>query len=215
LLVDPPHVGGLSALELRGYAHFLKPRGAAEIHLYAKRLLPTWVSAVPLREKLVGHRDRLFAPAPARRGVAGLLGPDKSGRTGSTDAFRQNLTAEPWGEWDWDILYSTPERAILELLEQVPQTESVVHADAIFAGLADLSSRRMMALLAGCRSIKVKRVFLALAGRHHHSWVPRVQEAADRGEIDLGRGKRVLVPGGRLHPKYLITLPPELDVRSE
>lgn len=170
---------------------------------------------MPLREKLVLHRDRLFAPATSRRGKAGLPGHDKSGRTESTDAYRQDLTAEAWGAWDWDILYSTPEQAILELLEQVPKRESVAHADAVIAGLADLSSRRLVALLAGCRSVKVKRLFLALAGRHRHPWVRRVQEAADRSEFDLGRGKRVLVPGGRLHPKYLITLPAELDVRSE
>jgi len=212
LLDDPPHVGGLSALELRGYAHFLKPRGAQEIHLYAKSALPAWVSAVPLREKLVLHRDRLFETAAAKRGEAGLVGRGESGCPESTDAFRQTLTAEPWGEWDWEILYSTPERAILELLEQVPQRESVIHADAVIAGLADLSSTRMVVLLAACRSIKVKRLFLALAGRHRHGWIPRVQEAVNRGEFDLGRGKRVLVPGGRLHPRYLITLPPELSV---
>jgi len=29
--------------------------------------------------------------------------------------------------------------------------------------------------------------------------------------VDLGRGKRSLVRGGRLHPRYQITLPGDLD----
>jgi hypothetical protein len=31
------------------------------------------------------------------------------------------------------------------------------------------------------------------------------------GGVDLGRGKRALVVGGRLHPLYQITLPGDLD----
>ncbi len=203
LLEFPPHVGGLSALELRGYAHFVKPKGPGEIHLYGARPLPAWVFAVPLGERLVFHPDRLFVAAAAGKRAAGA------------GAYRQSLTREPWGSWDWDLPYSTPERAILELLEQVPRQESAEHADAIIAGLADLSSRRLVTLLADCRSIKVKRLFLALASRHRHPWVRRVEQAAERGEFALGRGKRMLVPGGRLHPKYRITLPAGLDVPGE
>ena len=33
----------------------------------------------------------------------------------------------------------------------------------------------------------------------------------DLNAVDLGRGKRVLVPGGKLHAKYQITLPADLD----
>lgn len=211
VLDRPPHVGGLSALELRGYAHFLKPRGPGEIHLYSDVKLPSWVTKLPVPERFVEHGNRLFSGA---RGIAGPLGTDKSGATHSTDALSQTLTKELWGPWDWDLVYSTPERAILELLDDVPQRESVEHVALLMGGLADLSSRRVLALLAACRSVKVKRLFLALASRHRHQWVRRVVEAADRGEVDLGTGKRSLVPGGKLHPKYLITLPEESDVRG-
>jgi hypothetical protein len=61
--------------------------------------------------------------------------------------------------------------------------------------------------------VKVKRLFLAFAARHAHQWVARVVEAADRGDVNLGKGKRSLVPGGKLHPKYLITLPEPSPVR--
>jgi hypothetical protein len=189
MLERPPHVGGLSALELRGYAHYLKPRGPGTIHLYGEKKLPGWVAKVKLKERFVEHRDRL-----------GLL-------TGE-------LVTEPWGPWDWDLVFSTPEQAILEFLDEVPKRQSVEHADEMLGGLADLSSRRLLKLLGACRSVKVKRLFLALASRHSHTWVKPVVEAADREEIDLGKGKRMLVPGGKLHPKYLITLPETSDVRG-
>ena len=61
-------------------------------------------------------------------------------------------------------------------------------------------------LLRICTSVKAKRLFLALAERHQHAWLKRVELA----DVDLGSGKRVLVPGGRLNAKYLITLPADL-----
>lgn len=195
MLERHPHVGGLSALELRGYAHFLKPRGPETIHLYCEKRLPAWVDKLKLRERFTEHRDRLFAT------------------TGTRDALHDGLSLEPWGPWDWDLVYSTPEQAILEFLDEVPARQSVEHADALLAGLTDLSSRRLLKLLAACRSVKVKRLFLALASRHGHTWAKSVINAADRGEVDIGKGKRSLVPGGKLHPKYLITLPEVPDVQ--
>lgn len=215
MLERPPHVGGLSALELRGYAHYLKPRGPGTIHLYGEKKLPGWVAKLELKERFVEHRNRLFS----RHQVAALLGNDKTSETRTTDSLHGGLltgelVTEPWGPWDWDLVYSTPEQAILEFLDEVPKRQTVEHADEMLAGLADLSSRRLLKLLAVCKSVKVKRLFLALASRHSHAWVNPVVEAADRGEIDMGKGKRVLVPGGRLHPKYLITLPETSDVRG-
>lgn len=211
MLERPPHVGGLSALELRGYAHFLKPRGPGRIHLYCDTRLPAWAHRLKVPEKFVEHRNRLFA---SRLQVAALVGNDKTGQTQTNDAIHGGLSTEPWGPWDWDLVYSTPEQAILEFLDEVPARQSVEHADALLAGLADLSSRRLLKLLVACRSVKVKRLFLALASRRNHTWAKSVVEAADRGEIDLGKGKRSLVPGGKLHPKYLITLPEISDVQG-
>lgn len=207
----PPHVGALTALELRGYAHFLKPRGLGEIHLYCDRKLPGWVAKLKLREKLVEHRSNLFS---SRLQVAALVGNDKTGETQTTDALHGGLSTEPWGPWDWDLLYSTPEQAILEFLDEVPARQSVEHAELLIEGLTDLSSRRLLKLLSVCRSVKVKRLFLALASRQQFQWVKPVLDAADRGEVNLGKGKRSLVPGGKLDSKYLITLPEKSDVRG-
>jgi hypothetical protein len=112
-----------------------------------------------------------------------------------------------WASWDGTLTYSTEERAILEVLQDVPQRESVYEADALIGGFANLRPARLAHVLANCGSVKVKRLFLALAERHQHAWFAHL----DLGKVDLGKGKRMLVPGGRLHPKYLITLPADPD----
>jgi hypothetical protein len=54
----------------------------------------------------------------------------------------------------------------------------------------------------------VKRLFLHLAEALGHPWFREL----NLGRINLGSGKRALVPGGRLDPKYLITVPAETEV---
>jgi len=117
MLDRPPHVGGLSALELRGYGHFLKPRGPSRIHLYCDAPLPGWVAKLKLQERFIEHRNRLFTQ---RLQVVAVLGQDRAGETRTTDALHGGLTSEPWGPWDWEVVYSTPEQAILEFLDEVP-----------------------------------------------------------------------------------------------
>jgi hypothetical protein len=60
----------------------------------------------------------------------------------------------------------------------------------------------------------VKRLFLALAARQQFQWVKPVLEAADRGEVSLGRGKRSLAKGGKFDSKYRITVPDDSDARG-
>ena len=38
-------------------------------------------------------------------------------------------------------------------------------------------------------------------------WLDRI----DRAKIDLGKGKRMIAKGGKLDPKYQITVPEEMD----
>ncbi len=78
---------------------------------------------------------------------------------------------------------------------------------ALMQAMTTLRPQRVGMLLRHCRSIKAKRLFLALAERHRHAWLSHVPLDG----VDLGRGKRALVPGGRLHPTYQITLPGDLD----
>ena len=62
-------------------------------------------------------------------------------------------------------------------------------------------------MLTSCRSVKVKRLFLWFAERHQHAWLKKL----DRNRIDLGKGNRMLVRGGKLDPKFKITVPESID----
>jgi hypothetical protein len=206
---QPPHVGALSALEVLGMSRFVPLGKGRPVHLYGRQRLPSWVARLPLANPLGFTRDRLFDRAYAFGFATELQAREAGGFDAAAQAVAAELGVERmrWGEWDREYLISTPERAMLELLDDVPAKLSLEHADDLMAGMADFSSQRVLALLAACRSVKVKRLFLALATRYAHQWVARVVEATDRGEVNLGKGKRSLVRGGKLHPKYLITLP--------
>ena len=104
------------------------------------------------------------------------------------------------------LVCSTPERAILELCEGVSGAAGVYEADALVQGMSTLRPQRLGEMLRHCRSIKAKRLFLALADRHQHAWLRHISLEG----VDMGRGKRALVPGGRLHSVWQITLPGDL-----
>jgi len=187
LLDLPLAVGGRTALEQQGYAHYLSEE-MREVHLYGPKRPPTWLDSLPLDLTFHWHNSlRLFPgdadappePSPVMFSAAGMHLP---------------------------IRYSSKERAILELLDELPERESFHQVDALMEGLSDLSPRRLQTLLEACASVKVKRLFLFFADRHRHAWRSRL----DVSRIDLGSGKRVLVKGGKLDPKYHITVPSDL-----
>ncbi len=110
------------------------------------------------------------------------------------------------GHATYPIRYASRERAALELLDELPEHESFQQVDALMEGMSDLSPRRLQILLEACASVKVKRLFLFFADRHRHAWLSRL----DASRVDLGSGKRVLVKGGKLDPRYNITVPADL-----
>ena len=62
-------------------------------------------------------------------------------------------------------------------------------------------------LPAGWQSVKVKQLFVYCANRYQHAWLKQI----DLGNVDLGKGKRMLVKGGRLDAATQITVPEDLD----
>jgi hypothetical protein len=200
LLNFPVAAGGRTALELQGFSHYVAASGAREAHLFANEDLPGWVSRVPVNTKLVLHSARkLFR----NRDVPPLF----TAGTAPPSPENSGFTEQSWGHWKYPLTVSTPERAILELLNEVPKSETFHQADVLMEGLRNLSPRRLQALLADCRNVKVKRLFLWFAERHNHAWLQKL----DRSGIDLGKGKRMLVRGGKLETKYNITVPENLD----
>lgn len=207
ILDDPIVVGGRTALELQGYAHYLQ-RSTRTVHLYSMKPPPTWLAKIKLDAQFVHHNSqRLFENEPLTYGPSSLQ-LDIGKNTGtSNDLLQRGLTFQPWGTWDWPLTLSTPERAILELLDELPDRETFHQADKLMEGLVNLNPRRLTRLLGDCRSVKVKRLFFFLADRHTHAWRRHLKKE----DFDLGSGKRMLVKGGRLDPTYLITVPEMSD----
>lgn len=198
-------VGGRTALEVEGYAHYLSPGGPREIHLYGHEPAPTWLNRIGLESRFVFHNSRrLFREDPIARGIDSRWIDIQTGMTHAQSALGgEHFLVHPWGQWNWAMTLSTPERAILELLDELPNRETFHQADVLMDGLRGLRPKRLQKLLADCRSVKVKRLFLWFAERHGHGWLRHL----DTSKIDLGKGKRMLAKGGRYDAKYRITVP--------
>lgn len=206
LLNYPLTVGGRTALELQGYAHFLS-HNVQEVHLYGPKSPPSWLDDLKLEVRFLYHNDRkLFRDQPfpvvSADGwnVANAIPFD-------TDRVSDAFTAQSWGQWNWPLILSTPERAFLELLDELPSRESFHQVDKLMEGLTSLSPNRLQNLLTNCHNVKVKRLFFFFSDRHQHAWLKQIKKNA----VDLGKGKRMLVKGGRFDPTYQITVPEDLN----
>jgi hypothetical protein len=199
-------VGGRTALELQGYAHYLA-RETTEVHLYGPQRPPTWLHKLSVGVRFRYHNDqKLFRNDPITRGLSSLNWNLKTGQGTSADPL-DGFTVQPWGQWDWPLTLSTPERAVFELLDELPTRESFHQVDKLIEGMSNLSPTRLQKLLADCHSVKVKRLFFFFADRHQHAWLKRLKKE----EINLGKGKRMLVKGGKLNHAYQITVPENLN----
>ncbi len=201
-------VGGRTALELQGYAHYLS-RDVGTVCLYGPVKPPTWLGRLDLPQRFVySNSARLFREEPRTRNPTSLARTAQGGDRHDFEPLRgRDLTSMAWGQWDWPLTLSRAERAYLELLDELPRYESFHQADKLMEGAVNFSPRRLQKLLVDCHSVKVKRLFFFFADRHGHSWLKRLDKAA----VDFGRGKRMLVKGGRLDPNYLITVPEDID----
>jgi hypothetical protein len=203
------HVGGRTAIVQRGLGHYARTAGAETIQLYGLETLPAWVNKLGVPEKFEQRSDAAFAALRVCRDEKGVLrrfgnkeapiAPEALGGLG--------LAEIKWGTFDWPLVFSSEERAILEVLQNVPERESIYEAYVLLQGLVNLRPDRVGTLLRACHSIKAKRLFLALSARVGHAWFKHL----DLKGVDVGSGKRSLFPGGKLDAKYHITLPADLD----
>jgi hypothetical protein len=206
LLEYPLIVGGRTALELEGYGHYVRS-GPQIVHLYGLTKPPAWLDKLPVEASFVFHRnDKLFRSDPVSKGLTSLAFDIVANRGERADLLQAGALREHFTHAEWPLTVSTPERAFLELLDQLPNRETFNNVDMIAEGLRTLSPRRLQKLLEDCRSVKVKRLFFWFADRHRLSWLPHL----DRSRVALGSGKRMLVKGGKLDPIYLITVPEDL-----
>ncbi|HBQ49100.1 MAG TPA: hypothetical protein DD728_09485, partial [Hyphomonas atlantica] len=53
--------------------------------------------------------------------------------------------------WDWKLVMSSPERAVFEALDELPDQESFHNLDMAFESLTTLRPRTLSALLSSCK----------------------------------------------------------------
>ena len=177
------HIGGRSALDILGYAHYLEMGGVKRIALYSHTPLPTWTASI---EGIVfeHHTPQCF------------------------DTLDEGaLTTRAFGHWDWQLRLSSIELALMELLCDVREEADFSVADKYFESATTLRPKLVNALLHQCTQIKAKRLFLWFAKRHNHAWI----NGLDLNGLDLGSGNRVIVKGGALDKAYQITVPREMS----
>ena len=153
------HIGGKSALEEHGVTHYLA-LGSQKLYLYSsrRRNLPSWFKE---QFPCEFRTNRLF-------GEEGDIGSRLQVRR------RDDNPGPPW--------ISTPERAVLEMLDDVPDRQSRDEAAKLMEPLFTMRAAVMQELLEACTRIKVKRLFFVLAKEQN---LPVLKEL-DRSRIDFG-----------------------------
>ncbi|HJE03263.1 type IV toxin-antitoxin system AbiEi family antitoxin domain-containing protein [Aliarcobacter thereius] len=181
---EPFHIGGVTSLNLQGYAHYLPLNNSQTIYLYGTQKLPAWFKNIELEQKFNVMKKPCF---------------EKIG-----------LKSIPSNIKDWEMVVSSPERAMLELLYQVkPDGLSFEFAAEIFEGLTTLRPSLVNKLLGVCENIRVKRLFLFLTSYFNHPWAKHVK----KDELELGTGRMQIVKNGVFDNEFLITVPKEYHAR--
>lgn len=175
------HLGGRSALQLHGAAHYLQ-LASSDVSLFTPggTKLPEWFTENQWDITPVVFKSTLF----------------KDDRLGFTDYQDAGIKMQ----------ISTPARAMLECLSLCPDDFPLVEGYELMECLATLRPGSVQELLESCKSIKTKRLFLYFAQKAGHSWFKYI----DTGRIELGSGNRSLVKGGVLVPEYKLVLPEAL-----
>ena len=194
----PVHVGGRTAVELSGYAHYVEAGDTSRVYLYGAGL-PSWLAKLPISVQFETRSLGLFANSNS-----GVEAKRYDMRSGEASGSLKDV--ESTSPWEWSLTMSVPERAILEMMDELPHRESFHQVDVVMEGLANLRPQLLGKLLRECKSVKVKRLFLWYADRHGHAFFKHL----DLSAVDLGKGKRQLVPQGHFDSHYQITLPMEL-----
>jgi hypothetical protein len=173
------HAGGRTALELKGFGHFVSPE-LRTVYLFAQPgvHLPAWFRQHDWSLRYLFTATNLF-----------------------TYGLKKSFTEFHFK--DFIIRISSPERASMEMLYYVPGEQGFEESFRIMESLTTLRTDIVQQLLEDCNSIKVKRLFLYMAEKQNHFWF----DGLDLSRIDLGSGKRKVVENGVLDKKYHITVP--------
>lgn len=174
-------VGAYTALELRGYSHYLS-MGKPTAYLFTSKneILPTWMT-----------NDEW--DMTAKNIVTTFLGSDMLGV--------ETMTVE-----QHELLVSSPERAILECLHLPGSSSSLLDIYYIVESLTTLRPKLVQTLLESCSSQKVKRLFLYMAEKANHLWF----KALSPINVNLSKSRLMVTPTGKYIKKYNMTISKEL-----
>lgn len=175
-------VGAYSALEMRGYSHYLS-MGKPKAYLFTDKnnKLPVWM--------LQREWDMTL-----KYTTTSFLGDDNKG-------------GEQMVVGGLPLLVSSPERAILECLHLPEAASSLLDIYYIMESLTTLRPKLVQELLEACTSQKVRRLFLYMAEKAGHPWY----RALHLDDISLGEWRCMVVPKGKYIAKYNMTIPSELE----
>jgi len=174
------YIGGLSALELAGFAHYI-PMGRRVVY--------------------VGYPKGEWAPVWFKRHDWGV-----NLLCVTSDYFDSETGLSTMMQESFEILVSTPERAFMECLNLVPRQYNLMDLFHVMEQLTALRPEMVQALLEQNTSVKMKRLFLYMAEKANHDWFTSLELS----KIHTGSGKRKIVPDGVYDSKYQIVLPEEL-----
>lgn len=181
-------VSGKTALELQGFAHNLNFNSTMKVTLLAQKNIPEWL------RRVVDSIDDLE--------VEWVYGSRLWDYKALAELPNTEITRS-----GFSINISSPERAVLELLNQVSDTSSFESVDNIFQGMTQLSPRKMSKALQACINVKTKRLFFWFANRYKYPWFKYL----NINDFDLGKGKRVIAKSGVLDKELLITVPKDMQ----
>lgn len=146
------HVGGKTALDWYGVRQYVSQQAVLHLYGWVTARLPDWfVRHFPAEY----HRKRLFDEAPEQ-----MLGVDRF----------ENRNGAPQ--------VSTPERALLELLDEVGVRQPLQEAREIAEGTYSLRAEVLMDLLKRCTSVKTVRLCLSLGRELSLPWAGKLDAAA-------------------------------------
>ena len=177
------HIGADSALDLQGYGHYVNFDNNKTITLYGKSKAPSWLNRVESGLQFKSYVEKCFTQLPSN-----------------------SVMQRAFGHWDWKINIATVELALFELLSNVKDEADFSKADKYFESATTLRPNLVNQLLIACTEIKTKRLFMWFSNRHNHHWF----KLLTINNVDLGSGKRMIIKGGALDNKYLITVPKEM-----
>lgn len=173
----PVHVSGKSALELQGHSHYATLNNRREINL-------------------LSYESKLYPRWISK------IEKDFELKFVSSNTFPQEDFLADYEERGIKIKISSRELAILEYIESTDLAFSLETVENYMNSLGTLRPSILQAVLEKCKSVKAKRVFLYLAEKLSLKFMDEL----NLEKISLGSGKRVVVKGGELQKKYLITV---------